>query len=711
MKKLSIIAVFLCLAFFLLGTFTADATVFRWIKVGKMWIKVMDSGDNSESTSAKHVYTYYDDFVRSTGWCGRGWTFIAKDWTDEKGINWPHKATGAGEVGPADELQNLYVVPDKNGITIHRYFRYTPPRITVDGFSLEDKFDLEGDEPNRPDKTSSADVMVESYINTFMGVSVRMREFAWNHQDMDCFTVQDWTFYNTGNINLDDKIELPNQTLKDAYFWMTGQIHDNHCPWCVYYGEYMADSMRISYTYPARRAAATYDNIGFRSVVPEGWLNWPLYLAFSVLHADKSPKDHTDDPSQPMMSGYTRMEWPWYRVDRLTMSASALQDQYLACQESTYPFDGCPVNTSAGVWPGSKHAQDMDTRGFTFRDEGHYKQGYGNNFLACGPYTFAPKDSLRIVRAWLMAAISPDKGWEVGRKWKAGQRSWTGPYDWPPHNALHPEQMPTDADKDKDMWVFTGKDSLYRQNWAAQNAVRNNYAIPIPPPPPSLNVKSMSDKIKVEWGTESESASDFAGYRVYRAQGNPGGRLMSGQWVGTWKLVYECGKGTANPLAHSYDDITAERGQAYYYYVAAFDDGLQNGADAWGVKKSLQTGPYVNRTTRAAYLTKPAGTLSTVRVVPNPYNIAARPLQFKGEQDKIMFMGLPPECTISIYSESMDLVREIKHTNGSGDEAWGIQANEHSTSMTGQIIVSGIYFAHVETPSGESKIVKFVVVR
>ena len=111
-------------------------------------------------------------------------------------------------------------------------------------------------------------------------------------------------------------------------------------------------------------------------------------------------------------------------------------------------------------------------------------------------------------------------------------------------------------------------------------------------------------------------------------------------------------------------------------------------------------------TTRAAYLTRPAKELSTVRVVPNPYNINAHELQYPGESDKIMFLNLPPICTINIFTESADLVKTINHTNGAGDEAW-----QFSTSTTGQIVVSGIYFARLETPSGDSRIVKFIIIR
>jgi hypothetical protein len=86
-------------------------------------------------------------------------------------------------------------------------------------------------------------------------------------------------------------------------------------------------------------------------------------------------------------------------------------------------------------------------------------------------------------------------------------------------------------------------------------------------------------------------------------------------------------------------------------------------------------------------------------------------LQFPGEENKILFLELPPECTISIYTESGDLVKKIVHDDGSGDESWGEVWQEHQSTQTGQIVVSGLYIAYIETPDGNSITRKFVVVR
>ena len=99
--------------------------------------------------------------------------------------------------------------------------------------------------------------------------------------------------------------------------------------------------------------------------------------------------------------------------------------------------------------------------------------------------------------------------------------------------------------------------------------------------------------------------------------------------------------------------------------------------------------------------------MAEIRVVPNPYHIKARNLQFGAFDgaDRLAFYGLPAECTIRIYTERGDLIDVLEHKDGSGDELW------HSTTSSKQIIVSGLYIAHILTPDGQSAFRKFVVIR
>ncbi len=99
--------------------------------------------------------------------------------------------------------------------------------------------------------------------------------------------------------------------------------------------------------------------------------------------------------------------------------------------------------------------------------------------------------------------------------------------------------------------------------------------------------------------------------------------------------------------------------------------------------------------------------LDLVRVVPNPYDIRARFLQYgdQSQYDRINFYGLPAVCKLKIFTERGDLIKEIDHTRSTGDETWD------STTSSGQIVSSGVYILYVETPDGRKVIRKFVIIR
>ena len=111
--------------------------------------------------------------------------------------------------------------------------------------------------------------------------------------------------------------------------------------------------------------------------------------------------------------------------------------------------------------------------------------------------------------------------------------------------------------------------------------------------------------------------------------------------------------------------------------------------------------------------------MSEIRVVPNPYHIEAKTLQFGVDAgDRIAFLGLPAECKIKIFTERGDLIETIIHDDGTGDELWD------SRTLSEQILVSGLYIAYFEVSKdiydeneklvlrkGESIFRKFIVVR
>lgn len=254
----------------------------------------------------------------------------------------------------------------------------------------------------------------------------------------------------------------------------------------------------------------------------------------------------------------------------------------------------------------------------------------------------------------------------------------------------------------------------------ALRSFQAGFNIPQPPlPPPVVDVSSGGDRITVSWTpSPSESEPGFAGYKVFRAVGR------------TDTVFAEIYSGPKE--VHAFNDVEATRGISYYYYVAAVNDGSNNTSGECNPTGPLMSGRYYTQTTQPAYLRRQAGSIledvvdgsgnvitAGIRVVPNPYDIKARKLQYIGDDDKIMFLNIPGQCTIRIFSERGDLVETIEHTNGSGDESW------NSITSSRQVVVSGIYIAHFEVTAdqidpatnkvlyrkGDSAIRKFVIIR
>jgi hypothetical protein len=100
-----------------------------------------------------------------------------------------------------------------------------------------------------------------------------------------------------------------------------------------------------------------------------------------------------------------------------------------------------------------------------------------------------------------------------------------------------------------------------------------------------------------------------------------------------------------------------------------------------------------------------AADLKNVHTVPDPYYVTNE-LE-NAETNKILrFVNLPPRAIIRIYSASGILVRIITHN----DAALGSEAVWDLRNRNNQYVASGVYFYHVETPEGLTKIGRFTVV-
>ena len=238
-----------------------------------------------------------------------------------------------------------------------------------------------------------------------------------------------------------------------------------------------------------------------------------------------------------------------------------------------------------------------------------------------------------------------------------------------------------------------------------------NFIIPLPPEVPTLRYSVYGDAVLLAWDDKAEKTPDpmdniidFGGYRIYRSEYR----------VGNWHLLCEFDKDEyKDSIPHTYVD-TPPVGVPVYYAVTAYDTGRVKimGTDTIRVKP-LESGKINYKKDEsgkeiAVWIGGPTDTtMEKIKVVPNPY-IGGAGWERKF-QDRILFVGLPPECRIEIFTVSGDLVKVIEHRSGTGAAEWDLVSR-------GDIEVSsGLYIYKVtwKTPSGKvkHKFGKFVIIR
>jgi hypothetical protein len=106
-----------------------------------------------------------------------------------------------------------------------------------------------------------------------------------------------------------------------------------------------------------------------------------------------------------------------------------------------------------------------------------------------------------------------------------------------------------------------------------------------------------------------------------------------------------------------------------------------------------------------AYDTTTAVSLNNVHTVPDPYYVT-NSLEITANQKFLKFVNLPSQAIIRIYSVSGVLVQVLSHNDpaDAGETTWNLR------NRNNQFIASGVYFYHVETPTGQTKVGRFTVV-
>jgi len=647
----------LLLVFFLAST--AHAQLFKKVNVGKAEARIYDHGCQSADVYSHSMVAYYrgsyctenDEYIQM--WPGgllkdAGLFFGARNWTDTTGYLWDAYITGHCVRKRTSDIYQFAVPDEGDGHTIHRYFRYPPPQIIVNGTHVEDSFPLTGDEIAPAKIRGTADVMVESNVRLSIGVDAKQRVLAWSQPGHDDYVIWDWTFVNTGNVDQDSIIELPGQTLEDVYITRVTEAMINGTGYNKVFPTWAGttedhdtrlsypeddDSLRIDYLTPLRAEGLTHDSYGF-NVVSGQWniLNGARFGGTAVLFAPKStdvPQSYpianiaaSNDPAQPSMhssllsepsfiilhngvmadfpqadssdyrNGYEVMVMGGFGIDS---TDNFFKDVYY--MDSIYDVYDTTASGAATYYeqPLDRWGELDPLRGYIYASDISYLRFDQECHWSIGPYQMEFGDTLRYVYAYVGGAISRKSSYLAGEAWDNGQAnsySWLASLDSatmveelrrrdPIFDIYYDESpgiVPTPSLNDiaKDLFVATGRDSLFRNGMNAQRNFNINYNIPASPAPPSVfEINSGTDAIYLSWEYEPAfEPSDIAGFKIYRAIGSTVYQLITGDSaVGDWVPL-----DSLSPFDRSYVDSFVPGGVNFYYAITAVSQaGIESG--------------------------------------------------------------------------------------------------------------------------------------
>jgi hypothetical protein len=750
----ALIVISLCGAYGIINTQQLYAQVFGGTPTNK-WLWVSSLRQYFSNTGAEIEYGYrgrgpWLNFDQDFGlrWpahylntdhnVGKALWIGTTSFSDPNGTTYPYKVIPLGR-------STIWMNSASYPVVFKLIGRFAAPQVIVDGANASDldANDLDLTSGDQIDPSIPSDRMIYNVVNTPIGITTTRKVYAFTQQYHDNYYIYEYVFKNTGFSDNTGGVLTPARTLTGVVFDFRYRFADNNdgyeAGWgfpAISYGKNTINDAvgqdaahtlpapnnfcaNFAYYGPHSASTGVSDDIGAPNARNGSVLGGIGFTGELFLHADTSPQDTTNDITQPRTTAFMGSDGIIENISAGSpFNASSMTLQY---QDMTAGHDAQThaeqIGKDANGWP-TQFANLWGGRGVA---TGGYQNQQG-----FGPYTLAPGDSIRIVIAEAVAGISREKVWEVANNWytwykngKTGSTAFALPTSDPTlpagtsWNPSYPSTT-TDGNFYKNAWTFTGRDSLFQTFRRARANYYSHYNIPQPPPPPEkFTVTSAGDKIILQWvGTNAESWPHFDGYRVYRAEAKADT---------TFSLIFSCNK---SDLANSYNDKSAKRGFNYFYYIQSKDDGSQNDIEP-GVP--LVSSEFYTKTNAPASLRRPPGminnvlNLEAIRVVPNPYNIKARPIQFgttRSVQDQLAFFGLPPKCKINIYTETGDLIKTINHTNLSGDERWNAQTSSN------QIVVSGLYIAYFEVTEntyddnkqlilrqGDNTFRKFIIIR
>ena len=713
----------------LLASIAHDAQgqfVMTWLDIGEMHSRYSEVGAHSEGATENRSVEWPAILRHSGHYRSKSYWIGVKDWVDDSDRFWNYYVAHAGPRSDGAE----HFTP----ITTRLVAKFEDTEVIVDGYYPEDKISpVHEIDPELP-----ADRMLYQKYRSGVGIETERWVYAYAHQTHDDYHIIRRKMTNTGNTDADAVIERADSSLTGVYFhnqfrWTGRQQAAWSASTAQSWGKFSMidivgdghENYPVDFTaiyawagYDPEFAAMNWDHLGSPMITPNQWTTAAdttgrlAGISMSgriVLHADESTTNSTyNQENQPSSLGWTDpdegLTGTVLMMDRyrLVIKTRENPDQVRGGDSRMYPHYADRVEPSGEFWNPTNDASSGKQGGFT-------------PIISYGPYEMAPGESINIVEAEGAAGISFEAAKHIGETFKASgfDNELLIPFDANGDGIINERPWDYDVYKNgselltKNQWFLTARDSIYqfmyraRDVWEASDNM-TEYPMVEPPRPPRLfEVNARPELIELQWETISGS-EDPESWEIYRTHDYAD------------NLPYELV--TSLPgSARRFDDSSVARVTDYYYYLQAV--GPANAVDERGITgtpggKPLKSGRYFTQTYRPTRLTRWPGTVAAdFQVVPNPINLASdETLRIfpNGDQlrGQVEFLDIPGFCTISIFTETGELVKRIEHATGSGYNTWDLLTEAR------QPIVSGIYLIHIaDTESGNTATKKLVVIK
>lgn len=568
--KLSVTKVAALAAFGVLLLVTAEEAEaqFRgfWLDIGEYHNVYSEGGARQEEAPGIPPGMAYPAILREAhhGWA-RGFWIGVKNWENERGQNFDTYVARIGPREPGIEFTS----PVQTEIIS----RTEDTEVYVDDALAFDKLAV----VDQVDPTIAADRMIINRFNLDVGVSVTRTIYAYVNQFHDNYHIIEYEYCNTGNIDADDEIELPDQTLEDVYFYhlhrwrSSGQaswtgsagqawgkfnmidiVGDGHA-------EYPVDFTAFYAWFGYDPSVTQFNNLGAPLWTADpswhatsdtvGRLSGASFVGRTFLHVDQSADDETYVRCTPATAANCQPHTlSWLDQDHPLAGVNESHENYYNQAILGTVHTGGPSRN----FP--HYADRVQNDGQFWRPTADASAGHGTAAQggyapteAIGPYDLAFGDCIYQAMAEGVAALSYDAGVQIGRAYKrsGGNDDLLIEYDANKDGVIEAKAFDynliglpqyqgngcTACDSrgseslTKNQWVMSVRDSMFQTFFRAHDLYEasnrfTQYPIPEAPYAPiEFRVFGRPDAIELEWTPHPAGGPPIDHWEIYRTIG------------------------------------------------------------------------------------------------------------------------------------------------------------------------------------------------